>query len=189
MNHIAKPCSTCRIKVFWLACIFQLGKTFQALAIADFYRDDWPLLIVTTATARSAWERHIRDLLPSVSAQHISCLASTSDFVRDSKVLITSYQMMERNCDRLLQNNFGFIILVSCNCCFCLQKLHIRNLWCLQLATFHFLGWIAHSKEFQSKSYTKCHSAMWKCTAGCFIVGNTGFITSGRALLSTRFDR
>lgn len=29
-----------------------LGKTYQALAIADFYRDDWPLLIATTASTR-----------------------------------------------------------------------------------------------------------------------------------------
>lgn len=29
-----------------------LGKTFQALAIADYYKEDWPLLIVTTSTMR-----------------------------------------------------------------------------------------------------------------------------------------
>lgn len=29
-----------------------LGKTYQALAIADFYRDDWPMLVCTTAGTR-----------------------------------------------------------------------------------------------------------------------------------------
>lgn len=29
-----------------------LGKTFQALAIANYYKEDWPLLIVTTATMK-----------------------------------------------------------------------------------------------------------------------------------------
>lgn len=29
-----------------------LGKTFQALAIACYYRNDWPLLIVTTSSTR-----------------------------------------------------------------------------------------------------------------------------------------
>lgn len=29
-----------------------LGKTFQALAIASYYRDDWPVLIVTTSSMR-----------------------------------------------------------------------------------------------------------------------------------------
>lgn len=30
-----------------------LGKTYQALGLADFYKDDWPLLICTTASTRS----------------------------------------------------------------------------------------------------------------------------------------
>lgn len=29
-----------------------LGKTYQALALADFYKDDWPLLVCTTAATR-----------------------------------------------------------------------------------------------------------------------------------------
>ena len=29
-----------------------LGKTYQAIAIADYYKDDWPVLICTTASTR-----------------------------------------------------------------------------------------------------------------------------------------
>lgn len=29
-----------------------LGKTFQALAIANYYKEDWPLLIITTASMK-----------------------------------------------------------------------------------------------------------------------------------------
>lgn len=90
-----------------------LGKTYQAIAIADFYKDDWPLLIVTTATARSAWEEHIKDLLPSVPSESIKCLATTSDYVSDCQVLITSYSLMEKNGERFKQKNFGFVILVN----------------------------------------------------------------------------
>lgn len=88
-----------------------LGKTFQAIAIADFYKDDWPLFICTTATAREEWKRHIRDLLPWVPEQSIACLTSTQEYVGDFKVLITSYSLMDKNCDRLLKRNFGFVIL------------------------------------------------------------------------------
>lgn len=35
-----------------------LGKTHQALAIADFYRDEWPLLICTTAITRYSVSTH-----------------------------------------------------------------------------------------------------------------------------------
>lgn len=76
-----------------------------------FLKDDWPLLICTTATARDGWERHIRDLLPWVSGRSIGCLTSTQNYVGDFKVLITSYSLMDKNCDRLLERNFGFIIL------------------------------------------------------------------------------
>lgn len=92
-----------------------LGKTFQAIAVADFYRDDWPLLIVTTATARAGWESHIRDLLPTVPSDSIKCLSSSNDYIANCKVLITSYPLMDRCVDRLVEKRFGFVILVSEN--------------------------------------------------------------------------
>lgn len=92
-----------------------LGKTFQALAIADFYKDDWPLLVVTTATARGAWEDHFHEWLPWIPKHLIKCLTSNQDYVGDAKVIITSYSMMDKNCDSLLDKNIGFVILVSTN--------------------------------------------------------------------------
>lgn len=89
------------------------GKTFQAIAIADFYKDDWPLLIVTTATARDGWDRHIKELLPAVPSDSIKVLVSTNEYVSDCKVLITSYSLMEKNVEHLLKKSFGCIILVS----------------------------------------------------------------------------
>lgn len=81
--------------------------------MADFYRDDWPLLIVTTATARNCWEDHLKDLLPSVPADSIRCLVTTNDYIGDCKVLITSYPLMDKNADRLAEKRFGFVILVN----------------------------------------------------------------------------
>lgn len=89
------------------------GKTYQALAIADFYKDDWPLLIVTTAAARTSWERQILNLLPSVPSESVKVLISTNEYVGDSKVLIVSYSLMEKNVELLLKRSFGCIILVS----------------------------------------------------------------------------
>lgn len=90
-----------------------LGKTYQALAIADFYKDDWPLLVCTTAATRDTWAEQIRNLLPWVPAQGIVTLTSTSDYFGDSKVLIASHNLMERNADRFYEKKFGFIIFVS----------------------------------------------------------------------------
>lgn len=96
-----------------MICICAVGKTYQAIAVADFYRDDWPLLIVTTATARETWERHIKDLLPSVPSESIRSIVSSTDYIGDCKVLITSYPLMDRNADRLVEKQFGFVILVN----------------------------------------------------------------------------
>lgn len=82
------------------------------MAIADFYKDDWPLLICTTAATRDTWAEQIRKLLPWVPCQHIVTLTTTSDYYGDAKVLIVSYPLMERNRERLLEKKFGFIILV-----------------------------------------------------------------------------
>lgn len=88
-----------------------LGKTYQALAIADFYRDDFPLLICTTASTREAWAEHVRTLLPSIPCQGISVFQSTKDYFADAKVVIVSYALMERNSERLASMKFGVLIL------------------------------------------------------------------------------
>ncbi|XP_037052396.1 SWI/SNF-related matrix-associated actin-dependent regulator of chromatin subfamily A-like protein 1 [Bradysia coprophila] len=88
-----------------------LGKTYQALAIANYYKDDFPLLICTTATARESWAQHIRSLLPDIPPESIVCWQSTQEYIGNVKVLVTSYSLMDKNCDRLCEKNFGILIL------------------------------------------------------------------------------
>lgn len=87
-----------------------LGKTYQALAVADYYRDDWPLLICTTASTRDAWARHISELLPTVPLHYVQVLANNQTYVGDAKVLIASYNMMERYMEKLLDRKFGIVV-------------------------------------------------------------------------------
>lgn len=87
-----------------------LGKTYQALAIADFYKDNFPLLICTTASTRGAWADHVRTLLPSIPCQYITVIESTKDYLPAGKVVIIATALMEKNCERLLSMNFGVII-------------------------------------------------------------------------------
>lgn len=88
-----------------------LGKTYQALAIADFYRNNFPLLICTTASTRDAWANHVRTLLPSISCQSIVVFQTTKDYLPECQVLITTNALMERNRTRLTTMNFGVVIL------------------------------------------------------------------------------
>lgn len=88
-----------------------LGKTYQALAVADFYRDDWPVLICTTATTRDTWATKIRELLPRVPVHKIVILNSGQSIVSEASFIIASYAMMEKCVQKLAQKNCGILIM------------------------------------------------------------------------------
>lgn len=88
-----------------------LGKTRQALAVADFYREDWPLLIISTAATRTWWQKQIIDLLPKVNVMDIHVMESSKDSIMSAKVLICSYASLENNLKRLMLKDFGMVIL------------------------------------------------------------------------------
>nr|CAI5846457.1 unnamed protein product [Callosobruchus analis] len=88
-----------------------LGKTFTALAIASYYRNDWPLLIVTTASMKSAWEETITEYMPTISIMQVQYMVSSKDYIGDMKILIVSHDMMTRSQDKLKERNFGVVII------------------------------------------------------------------------------
>ncbi|XP_058824216.1 SWI/SNF-related matrix-associated actin-dependent regulator of chromatin subfamily A-like protein 1 [Topomyia yanbarensis] len=88
-----------------------LGKTYQAIAIADFYKENWPLLICTTASTRDVWAKTIRKLLRYVPVHNIVTLQGSQDSIGDARILISSYALMEKCAEKLLEQGFGFIIM------------------------------------------------------------------------------
>uniref|UniRef100_A0A182NET2 SWI/SNF-related matrix-associated actin-dependent regulator of chromatin subfamily A-like protein 1 n=1 Tax=Anopheles dirus TaxID=7168 RepID=A0A182NET2_9DIPT len=87
-----------------------LGKTYQAIALADFYQQDWPLLVCTTASTRDSWAKKVRELLPHIPVHHIVGLNSGQDYIGDCRVLISSYSLMERCGEKLLDRGFGMLV-------------------------------------------------------------------------------
>lgn len=56
-----------------------LGKTVQAICIAAYYRDEWPLLVVAPSSVRFTWaEVKKKDTLPLVKVLHLQKLAHYS---------------------------------------------------------------------------------------------------------------
>lgn len=88
-----------------------LGKTYQAIAIADFYKENWPLLVCTTASTRDVWATKIRQLLKYVPVHNIVTLQGSQDYIGDARILISSYSLMEKCAEKLLDRGFGFIIM------------------------------------------------------------------------------
>ncbi|XP_026471631.1 SWI/SNF-related matrix-associated actin-dependent regulator of chromatin subfamily A-like protein 1 [Ctenocephalides felis] len=86
-----------------------LGKTIQALALASYYRDDWPLLIATTASVRNTWYQKCSEFLPSVSIHNVVCMSSGTDYIYDAKILIVTHSLLEK-CIDSLKNRYGVII-------------------------------------------------------------------------------
>lgn len=149
---------------------FSAGKTYQAIAVADFYKDDWPLLVVTTATARSGWVDHFRKLLPWVPADSIKCLEKSSDYIGDCKVLITSYSLLQKSVDILENKRFGFIILVSkptSTMEFIINNRTAFNLfqWTRIIEIhngnkFSYLGWITYYQKRQNHFGSSCNETV-----------------------------
>ncbi|XP_048482179.1 SWI/SNF-related matrix-associated actin-dependent regulator of chromatin subfamily A-like protein 1 [Plutella xylostella] len=109
-----------------------LGKTFQALAVASYYRQNWPLLIVTTSSMRETWQTKIHELLPSVPMMSIVCLSSHRDTqaVADklTDVVICSYKLATTHHQLLKDKKFGVVIIDESHQLKCRQAACTRSL-------------------------------------------------------------
>lgn len=87
-----------------------LGKTRQALAVANFYKSDFPLLIIAPATVRDFWRNQIIELMPNVNMLDIAVIDQTNKNVGLAKVVIVAYTSLERHMEKLKEKRFGVVI-------------------------------------------------------------------------------
>lgn len=73
-----------------------LGKTVQAICIAAYYRDEWPLLVVAPSSVRFTWAEAFRRWLPSLSPDSINVVVKAKDNLRAGLVNIISYDLLSR---------------------------------------------------------------------------------------------
>lgn len=88
-----------------------LGKTVQALGIVDYYRSEWPLLIVCPSSMRYQWEEEIRNNLPSVPCHSIYVLTKSNEHFEHVQILIASYDLMCKQKNALKNIHFNVIIM------------------------------------------------------------------------------
>ncbi|KAL3831573.1 hypothetical protein ACJMK2_023311 [Sinanodonta woodiana] len=92
-----------------------LGKTIQAICMACYYRQDWPLLVVVPSSVRFDWAQQFRRWVPSLDPQEISVAVTGKDSCTSTLVNIVSYDLMVKKVQELQDKHFQIIIMDECH--------------------------------------------------------------------------
>ncbi|VDI38180.1 SWI/SNF-related matrix-associated actin-dependent regulator of chromatin subfamily A-like protein [Mytilus galloprovincialis] len=91
-----------------------LGKTIQAICLACYYREEWPLLIIVPSSVRFDWAQQIRRWVPSIDPQEIS-VATTGKDTSSNQVNIVTYDLVARKAKYLQDKHFKIVIVDECH--------------------------------------------------------------------------
>ncbi|KAL0484976.1 smarcal1, partial [Acrasis kona] len=88
-----------------------LGKTIQAISIAQYYRDEWPLLVICPSSLRYNWSNELEQwLMPHIRSEDINiCLTGRHKLT--GLVDILSYDLAVRMDKKIEARNYKVIIL------------------------------------------------------------------------------
>ncbi|NXG68144.1 SMAL1 protein, partial [Baryphthengus martii] len=89
-----------------------LGKTIQAICIAAYYRQEWPLLVVTPSSVRFTWAEAFHRWLPSLSPGSTNVVVTGKDNLTASLINIISFDLLSKM-DKQLKSTFQVVIIVS----------------------------------------------------------------------------
>ncbi|XP_077603975.1 DNA annealing helicase and endonuclease ZRANB3 [Crocuta crocuta] len=93
-----------------------LGKTIQAIAIAYFYKEEWPLLIVVPSSLRYPWTEEMEKWIPELSPEDINVIQNKTDTGRisTSKVTVLGYGLLTTDAETLISalNNQNFQVVI-----------------------------------------------------------------------------
>ncbi|KAK1902864.1 SWI/SNF-related matrix-associated actin-dependent regulator of chromatin subfamily A-like [Dissostichus eleginoides] len=88
-----------------------LGKTVQAICIAAYYRNEWPLLVVAPSSVRFTWAEAFRRWLPSLSPDSINVVVKAKENLHAGLVNIVSYDLLSRIDKQQLATTFNILIM------------------------------------------------------------------------------
>ncbi|XP_019516885.1 PREDICTED: DNA annealing helicase and endonuclease ZRANB3 isoform X2 [Hipposideros armiger] len=93
-----------------------LGKTIQAIAIAYFYKEEWPLLIVVPSSLRYPWTEEMEKWIPELGPEEINVIQNKTDVGRisTSKVTVLGYGLLTTDAETLIDalNNQSFNVVI-----------------------------------------------------------------------------
>ncbi|XP_032549058.1 SWI/SNF-related matrix-associated actin-dependent regulator of chromatin subfamily A-like protein 1 [Chiroxiphia lanceolata] len=87
-----------------------LGKTIQAICIAAYYQNEWPLLVVTPSSVRFTWAEAFHRWLPSLSPDSTNVIVTGKDNLTGSLINIISFDLLSKM-DKQLKSTFQVVIV------------------------------------------------------------------------------
>ncbi|XP_036057883.1 DNA annealing helicase and endonuclease ZRANB3 [Onychomys torridus] len=94
-----------------------LGKTIQAIAVAYFYKEEWPLLIVVPSSLRYPWAEELEKWIPELEPEEINVIMNKTDTgrVSTSRVTVLGYGLITTDAETLIDalnsQNFRVVIV------------------------------------------------------------------------------
>ncbi|XP_030065313.1 DNA annealing helicase and endonuclease ZRANB3 [Microcaecilia unicolor] len=94
-----------------------LGKTIQAIAVAYFYKNEWPLLIVVPSSLKYPWIEEMEKWIPELGPEDISVIENKIDIGRISscKVTVLGYGLLTTDAQTLVESlnkqNFKVVLV------------------------------------------------------------------------------
>ena len=81
----------------------------QAIAVAAYYRSDWPLLVICPSSLRVSWAEAFEKWIPTLSQTNVGVVLNGTSPV-DKMVTIISYDLVSRLLIKLKARKFGCVI-------------------------------------------------------------------------------
>ncbi|XP_052270914.1 DNA annealing helicase and endonuclease ZRANB3-like isoform X3 [Dreissena polymorpha] len=94
-----------------------LGKTLQAISVAYYYKDEWPLLVIVPSSLRFCWIEEFEKWLPDIDPASINLVQSGSDVseIGTSQITIATFGLLSKATSRLLKEALfsqGFKVVI-----------------------------------------------------------------------------
>lgn len=100
-----------------------LGKTIQGLAIASYYKDEWPLFIVAPSSVKFMWKESCKKWLtttimkvcrvdnPELVDNYIQVIENGRQAIDPTcKIVISSYDLLAKNIENISKVHYKVII-------------------------------------------------------------------------------
>lgn len=98
-----------------------LGKTLQGLAIASYYKNEWPLFIISPSSVKFMWKQSAKRWVSNTLRKLCGDCNDVDEYIQviensktpidpECKIIISSYDLLTRNIEEITRYDFKVVI-------------------------------------------------------------------------------